>query len=458
MTVFPRGLRVYGLSNAASPILLRRTCFLILALSELQLALSLLLPRSKASTSRNHYSLQLSNFQNVQYSAPFSVGGQVLPVIYDTGSFEILVLSARCARCIGGTATVYDHAQSSTFVASSIQTEHHFGSGPVLSQKGYESVRLGDGSSPYAVSNMPFWQVLDHDIDVWGPDAKFSGIVGMAHVTTVPQGYGAQGSTDSTLLHALGVSTFAFCLQRGKPPTPGWMVIGPSYNPSLFRTIEVVGQVHWGVRMTEFGAPGVAVANPCNPSCGAIVDSGTSLIAIPPAAAEMAAALEDMIAEDCSNIHSLPVLRLNLDGVIVDLPPQAYVMQVNGVTMKNTTIWDAVFKGPKFKSTKSCTTAFMEIDKQSQFGPVFILGMPFMRYYYTIFDRGNRMVHISQANSACEAVGPYGDFGLANLSNASYTSTKSFSDADFTPLQVDLNSARAPEWAFGKTADNHMIM
>jgi hypothetical protein len=31
--------------------------------------------------------------------------------------------------------------------------------------------------------------------------------------------------------------------------------------------------------------------------------------------------------------------------------------------------------------------AFMPIDKTSQFGPVFILGMPFLRYYKTTFVR-----------------------------------------------------------------------
>lgn len=427
-------------------------------LAHLQLAAGLVLRASKANESYHLYTLQLNNFQNVQYSGSFSVGGQELPVIYDTGSFEVLVLSTRCAKCTGGTAVVYDHTQSHTFVASSLQAEHHFGSGPVLSQKGYENVRIGNSQSMYSVANMPFWQILDHEIAVWGPNAKFSGIVGMAHVPTIPQGYGADGSTDSTLLQSLGINTFAFCLQRGTLEAPGWMVIEPSYNHALFRTLDVVGQVHWGVQMTEFGAPGVVAANPCNPSCGAIVDSGTSLIAVPPAAADFVAALEDLIAEDCSNIASLPVLRMNLGGVMVDLPPQAYVMQVNGMTMKNTTIWDAVFKGPKFKKSKSCTTAFMEMDKDTQFGPMFILGMPFMRYYYTVFDRGNRKIHISQANSACEAVGPYGGVGLANVTNASYTNTGSFSPSDYTPLQVDLNWARAPEWAFGKGGSKHIII
>merc|ERR1719149_368370 len=62
--------------------------------------------------------LKLSNFNNVQYSAPLSIGGQTLPVIYDTGSFEILVLSKLCPTC-EARHSVYDNTLSSSFAATS---------------------------------------------------------------------------------------------------------------------------------------------------------------------------------------------------------------------------------------------------------------------------------------------------------------------------------------------------
>ena len=34
-----------------------------------------------------------------------------------------------------------------------------------------------------------------------------------------------------------------------------------------------------------------------------------------------------MTVEDCSNLHELPNLKLNLDGHELELPPQAYVMR-----------------------------------------------------------------------------------------------------------------------------------
>lgn len=47
----------------------------------------------------NDVRLRLNNYKNIQYIGTFTVGGQELPVIYDTGSFEIIVLSDLCKDC-----------------------------------------------------------------------------------------------------------------------------------------------------------------------------------------------------------------------------------------------------------------------------------------------------------------------------------------------------------------------
>ena len=55
--------------------------------------------------------MRLSNHFNVQYSGRFTIGDQELPMIYDTGSFEVpasleldlwqvLVLSTKCRSCV----------------------------------------------------------------------------------------------------------------------------------------------------------------------------------------------------------------------------------------------------------------------------------------------------------------------------------------------------------------------
>jgi len=168
------------------------------------------------------YKLKLDNFNNVQYSASFSLGGQTLPVIYDTGSFEIIVLSTLCSSCARG-HTVYNSKNSSSFADSGAIAEHVFGSGRVRSEKGYEEVRLGGAASPCAAPRMPFWQVISHGIQVWDNTAHFSGIVGLGHPERVPLGYGADSQRAQSMLSAMHIDRFTICLERGRAAAPGWL-------------------------------------------------------------------------------------------------------------------------------------------------------------------------------------------------------------------------------------------
>jgi len=408
----------------------------------------------------------LSNFNNVQYSGIFSLGGQSLPVVYDTGSFEILVLSTLCTSCAEGLAK-YDSSRSTTFVsAGGLQAEHVFGSGPVQSQKGYEDVYVGDGNSPYSVAHMPFWEITDHDIAVWDENAHFSGIVGLCHPNSVPMHFAPDvpnQAPDTTLMQASYVDAFSFCLARYGQNSSGYFSMGPSmstlpYTTPGFASMPVVGKVHWGVLMTSVSVPGINVANPCSPSCGAIIDSGTSLIAAPPSASGLISALKDMIKPDCSNIDSLPVLHLNVGGVPIELPPRAYVIKASmlglRIPLDPAGTWDFIWNGPTTTIVEQCTVAFMTIDKGSQFGPVWILGMPFMRYYYTVFERSTKKIHVSKTSPYCEV--PYnGPHVLLNTSGVQGVSSHvavdaaraQYTQADFLPTWVDLKAARLPRWA-----------
>jgi len=409
------------------------------------------------------YNLRLNNFNNVQYSAPMTVGGQTLPVIYDTGSFEILVLSKLCTSC-EARHSVYDNAISSSFLATAppVVTEHLFGSGSVVSEKGFETVRLGDQTSPLALEHMPFWQVLRHEIAVWDESAHFSGIVGLGHPDHIPEGFAAAGSErDILMLAAMRIKSFGICLQRSSSDAPGWLVFGPSVDNlpvgGFFRPIPIVGKTHWGVMMYDFHVPGIVKPDPCVPSCGAIIDSGTSLIAAPPAALPMIKQLSSMVKTDCSNLWQLPTLKFRLGDQLVELPPKAYVMRVKKKVMVKQDLWKDFFQ-PESVIETQCVPAFMTINKNSAYGPVWILGMPFLRYYYTVFDRFNKKVFISEATPGCQPSPPsavpaffnathmVNTTHMASASGASGISTR-FAKEDFEPNEVDPNEARLPLWA-----------
>eukprot|EP00928_Gymnodinium_smaydae_P010983 TRINITY_DN14122_c0_g1_i1.p1 TRINITY_DN14122_c0_g1~~TRINITY_DN14122_c0_g1_i1.p1 ORF type:complete len:221 (+),score=52.25 TRINITY_DN14122_c0_g1_i1:351-1013(+) len=136
--------------------------------------------------------------------------------------------------------------------------------------------------------------------------------------------------------------------------------------------------------------------------CTAIVDSGTSLIAAPGIALMQLSEQVSAIKEDCSNLHELPTLRFVIDGHLLELPPKAYVMRVTGASLEANDIWDILFFKPKIRKLDMCMPAFMQLDMESRHGPVWILGMPFFRYFHTTFDRKHKTMHFAVAGPNCE--------------------------------------------------------
>jgi len=169
--------------------------------------------------------------------------------------------------------------------------------------------------------------------------------------------------------------------------------------------------------------------------CTAIIDSGTSLIAAPGMALMQLSATIPQVKEDCSNLHELPNLNFVIDGVLFTLPPQAWVMRVTGALMEANDIWDILFFKPKLKKQDMCMPAFMQMDMMSKTGPIWILGMPFFRYYHTTFDRKNEQMHFAVAGPDCEPR-PF----MSEHTNALI----SFNASDRLPLEVDINAIVPP--------------
>lgn len=209
-------------------------------------------------TPSREYSIQLDNHLNVQYSGRFTVGEQELPVIYDTGSFEVLVLSTKCNTCVK-TLSMYDYKKSSSFRDSPkhVVAEHEFVSGDVVTAEGFETLRLGRRDSPVAASDMTFWMVQSHELKFWKTGhAIFSGIVGLSHVKRIPDGFSGDSSEDRSLLEEMRLDSFALCYQRGGTASPGWLKLGPSISAMAhdagFQSVDVSGDSHWATKLSQF--------------------------------------------------------------------------------------------------------------------------------------------------------------------------------------------------------------
>jgi hypothetical protein len=336
------------------------------------------------------YRQPMPNMQNTQYSADFNIGGITMRGIFDTGSFELLVLSEKCEHC---SVTPYDAEKSTTFKPNGTVVQHVFGSGPCLSMKGYEQVSVG----PMSASKMTFYEIVQHNIPVF-EGASFSAIVGLGD---------GPNEEDKSLLQKFGVNEFSICLERASG-APGWITWGGELTKEMKEkkaiALPVLGEHHWAVDMTGFGIGPQAVT--CQDGCGAILDSGTSLIAAPTPALMALSMVLPPINEDCSNLDSLPDLVFMLNGHELSLPPEAYVLRLTGTLVESKSVWDILYFRPKVMKLDQCMPAFMQIDRTTQFGPLWILGMPFFRFFHSSFhidpeNRENRTIFLMGADEKC---------------------------------------------------------
>lgn len=109
--------------------------------------------------------------------------------------------------------------------------------------------------------------------------------------------------------------------------------------------------------------------------CQVAVDTGTSLLAGPSDVIDQL--IEDLnVAQDCSNMKTLPDLGFIIGDHVLNLKPEDYVAQSND---------------------GACSLGLMSLDIPPPKGPLFIFGDPFLRKYYTVYDRQNLRVGFALA-------------------------------------------------------------
>jgi saccharopepsin len=115
---------------------------------------------------------------------------------------------------------------------------------------------------------------------------------------------------------------------------------------------------------------------------GVILDTGTSLIALPSTIAELLnkeigakKSFNGQYTVECDKVDSLPDLTFTLTGHNFTIGAHDYVLEVQG----------------------SCISAFMGMDFPEPVGPLAILGDAFLRRWYSVYDAGNNAVGLAKA-------------------------------------------------------------
>merc|ERR1719221_1503567 len=150
---------------------------------------------------------------------------------------------------------------------------------------------------------------------------------------------------NTMLLETFESRMFSFCLGR-EPKSDGYVVWSdnaPLVKPGYFQRLRVTGNHTWSMTLDEpkfkydpaamdrgfdRGNKFEGLALGCENGCGALLDTGTSLMAIPGSVINAIIALTLEPGFKRCNLSEMPSIKIRLGGQDVVVPPDAYIAEV----------------------------------------------------------------------------------------------------------------------------------
>ncbi|NXV37211.1 PEPA protein, partial [Rissa tridactyla] len=315
----------------------------------------------------------LQNYLDNEYFGTISIGtpAQEFTVVFDTGSSNLWVPSVYCSSPACSNHNRFNPAESSTFISTNESLYIAYGTGSMSGVLGYDTVTVAN----IEVLNQMFG-LAETEPGAFFYYTPFDGILGLAFPSIASSG--ATPVFDNMMMQNL-VAKDLFSVYLSKDERSGSFVlfgaIDPLYTTNGITWIPLSAETYWQIRMDSVSIGGEGIA--CAFGCQAIVDTGTSLLAVPDRA--LGAILSILGANSngeisCSAASRLPSIVFHINGKAFPVPPRAYVLESNGY----------------------CTLGFQGMDVPTESGELWILGDVFIREYYVIFNRATNMVGLSR--------------------------------------------------------------
>ncbi|APA14361.1 hypothetical protein sscle_12g091310 [Sclerotinia sclerotiorum 1980 UF-70] len=327
------------------------------------------------------HTVPVSNFLNAQYFSEITIGTppQTFKVVLDTGSSNLWVPSSECGSIACYLHTKYDSSSSSTYEKNGTSFEIRYGSGSLSGFTSRDVMSIGD----LEIKDQVFAEATEEPGLAFA-FGRFDGILGLGYDTIsvnqiVPPFYNMinQGLLDEPV--------FAFYLGDSKDEGDESEAIFGGVNKDHYEgkitEIPLRRKAYWEVDLDAISF-GDAKADLDN--TGVILDTGTSLIAVPSTLAELLnkeigakKGWNGQYSVDCAKRDSLPDLTFTLSGNDFAITPYDYILEVQD----------------------SCISTIMGMDFPEPVGPLAILGDAFLRRYYSVYDLGKNTVGLAKAKA-----------------------------------------------------------
>ena len=346
---------------------------------------------------QNSYN-EILNKKITEYSGKIIIGNppQEFEFLFDTGSANIIVTSNLCLNEGCENKKKYNSSASKTykqifhidqFVNDLIRNPKerdkiyvNFGTGRIKNYLSYENICLGNKVlcanqiillEAYELSSIPFSQV------------SFDGIIGLSFTYL---SINKQANFIEMLFEQKKINkrlfSFYFNINDNKNSS---LNIGGIDNNNFIGKItwcDVISENYWEIKIDSIKYDNEIIID-CennNNFCSGIIDTGTSMIAAP---SDIYNKLDKKLQVDfnCNNINLLKNLIIKISGVEFILEPNFYILKIPDTLSYN----------------DNCLSAIMQIDNLNNNDQTIILGLPFLKKYYNIFDRDNKKIGFALA-------------------------------------------------------------
>ncbi|KAJ1978066.1 hypothetical protein H4R35_002053 [Dimargaris xerosporica] len=324
--------------------------------------------------------VDLNNTSGVMFHGQVNIGTPPQPftVVFDTGSADLWIPSGQCVASACQAKQRYYGPASRDYQMGIEPFAVLYGSGFVSGIQSQDTVTMG---AALRLTNHTFGEAID--LSPFFTKVPFDGVVGLAF-SSLPQ------TTSETMVdhmvrqHQIERAVFAFALGLGPAGNAGQVTFGgtlPSAYIGPIRYLDVISSLYWEMtldRVSVHASNSPQVDVPIE-ATSAAVDTGTTFILMSQADAlaintrigAKPRRNNSSVFDISCDIRHLPTVTLWLGDMAFGLPPDAYVRHSK----------DGV-----------CTTGF----SGGNFDTMWVLGITFLKYYYSVFDAERRQVGLAR--------------------------------------------------------------
>jgi len=342
---------------------------------------------------------------SLQYYGEVSVGNppQAFTVIFDTGSGHLLVPSATCDSPACEKHRRYYAGNSSGSIPIGWESDPltraddpndrdtkviNFAAGNAVGQFTRDKVCLGGASAPFcAVAD--FIEMSEESDDPF-KDADWDGVLGLG-----------QGVSDADEFNIFGVLAKDSAPKMRKPIFAVYLgraiedeaeiTFGDWREERMqapFTWVNVSVEGYWQFEFSDFlidGKPVEMCKNYEGGRCQAVLDTGSSLMMGPQDVTDKLLTLlhfNNGTNANCTETSAFPRFGFSIAGRAFEMEKDDYMDRSPDPTLP--------------KGVENCWAHLMPIGDTGR-GPVFVLGMPFLRTFYTAYDVSLKRIGIAPA-------------------------------------------------------------